>query len=412
MKKILIIGLVFPEPNSSAAGTRMLQIINLFQKNNYQITFASAASNSNYMFDLESIGVKKETIKLNDSSFNEFVKKLNPSIVIYDRFVTEEQFGWRVQENCPTAMQILDTEDLHFLRLARQLAFKEKREFEKTNLFSDTAKREIASILRCDLSLIISEFEIDLLKNDFKIQKSILHYLPLLVSKITSKSEEIVSWKKFTERENFIFIGNFLHEPNCNAVKYIKEDIWPKIHKQLPDAKMLIYGAYPSARILQLHNPAQNFHVLGRAHSALEVIGDARVMLVPMRIGAGIKGKLIEAIQCGTPSITTTIGAEGMHGNLPWNGAIANDSTDIANAAIAMYNDESLFKKSQKNGIEIINKRFEKSLFENDFIAKIHETQNNLSHHRQNNFMGEILKHHHLASTKYMSKWIEEKNKI
>ena len=161
-KSILIIGTVWPEPNSSAAGTRMLQLIALFQKQGWLLTFASAASDSDFMFDVTTLGIDKVAINLNDSKFDVLVKDLNPNMVLFDRFMIEEQFGWRVAEQCPDALRILDTEDLHCLRLARQKAFQEKRVFELDNLFSDVAKREIASILRCDLSLIISEVEMDL----------------------------------------------------------------------------------------------------------------------------------------------------------------------------------------------------------------------------------------------------------
>jgi hypothetical protein len=82
----------------------------------------------------------------------------------------EEQFGWRVAENCPKAIRLLDTEDLHCLRTARQKAFKENRAFALNDLLSEeVAKREIASILRCDLSFIISEFEMTILKEVFKL---------------------------------------------------------------------------------------------------------------------------------------------------------------------------------------------------------------------------------------------------
>jgi hypothetical protein len=73
-----------------------------------------------YMIDLESLNVAKKSISLNSSSFDVFIKELNPSVVLFDRFMIEEQFGWRVAENCPDALRVLDTEDLHCLRLARQ----------------------------------------------------------------------------------------------------------------------------------------------------------------------------------------------------------------------------------------------------------------------------------------------------
>ncbi|CAM2935691.1 glycosyltransferase [Flavobacterium frigoris] len=410
VKKLLIIGSVWPEPNSSAAGTRMLQLISLFKVEEYAITFASPAMDSDFMVNLELVGVDKKTITLNCSSFDGFVKDLNPSVVLFDRFMMEEQFGWRVNENCPEALRLLDTEDFHCLRVARQKAFKEKRPFVEADLFVEAvAKREIASILRCDLSLIISEYEMQLLTEIFKIDSSLLLYLPFLLEEISNA--DIDKLPLFDERNNFVFIGNFLHEPNWNAVQYLKETIWPLIKKQLPEAVVHIYGAYPSQKVLQLNNVKEGFLVKGRAANASAVVQEARVVLAPLRFGAGIKGKLLEAMHCGTPSVTTFIGAESMHGDLDWNGFIADNPEIFANEAVLLYQDEKLWLQAQKNGVEIINHRYLRGLFEGDFMKKIKWLQANLQEHRVNNFMGSLLQHHTLKSTMYMSKWIEEKNR-
>ncbi len=408
-QNILIIGFVWPEPNSSGAGTRMLQLFDLFQQQGWKITFASAASDSEFMFDLSTIGVEKISIALNDSGFDAFVKTLNPSIVLFDRFMVEEQFGWRVAENCPDALRILDTIDLHSLRLARQEASKSQRELSREDLFSDTAKREIASILRSDVSLLISETEMELLQNQYKIDAALLYYLPFLVDPIDTNTQS--KWPTFEDRKDFIFIGNFLHQPNWNAVQYLKTEIWPTIHKLLPEASLKIYGAYPSQKVLQLHKAEEKFFIMGRAENAIEVVKNARVVLAPMRFGAGAKTKLLEAMQCGTPSITTTIGAESMPGNLPWNGVVTDEIPEMVTAAIQLYTDDQLWKQAQQNGVAIVNTRYSKVLFEGHFIVRILAVQANLKKHRLDNFVGAILQHHTMASTKYMSKWIEEKNK-
>jgi len=410
VQQLLIIGFVWPEPNSSAAGGRMLQLISLFKEEGYSITFASPAQDSDFMVDLKEYGVDKKSIALNCSSFDLFVKELNPNVVLFDRFMMEEQFGWRVAENCPNALRLLDTEDLHCLRLARQKAFKENRLFQTSDLMTEeVAKREIASILRCDLSLMISEFEMELLTTTFKIDKSLLYYLPFLLEPIT-----VTTFKKlpsFEEREDFVFVGNFLHEPNWNAVQYLNETIWPLIRKQLPQAVLNVYGAYPSQKVLQLHQPKEGFLIKGRAPKAQDVVSSARVVLAPLRFGAGVKGKLIEAMQCGTPSITTTIGAESMHGDLPWNGLITDSPEVFANEAVQLYNDKKSWIEAQYNGLAIINQRYSKALFEEDFKKQILFLQDNLQQHRLTNFIGAMLLHHTLSSTKYMSRWIEVKNK-
>lgn len=402
---LLIIGFVWAEPNSSAAGLRTLNLILYFKSLGWKITFASAAADSEYEFDLSSIEVDKVSIELNSSSFDSFVKELNPDIVIFDRFVSEEQFGWRVAEQCPKALRILDTIDLHCLRRARHQAVKENRKFELSDLNSDTAKREIASILRSDLSLIISEYELELLKTHFKVDPELLHYLPLIVDPINKED-----FKNYDSRKDFMFIGNFIHEPNWDAVLYLKNKIWNGIKKKLPEAKLYIYGAYPSEKVLNLHAPKEGFYIMGRAENTKSVFENARVCLAPVRFGAGIKGKLLDAMISGTPSITTEIGAEGMNAELNWCGFVENNSEDFIEKAVELYTSKDVWEISQDNGAKIVNTRFSKEIFQNLLLEKINKTLENLETHRRNNFIGEILSHHANLSTKYMSKWIEEKN--
>lgn len=408
-QKILVVGSVWPEPNSSAAGSRMMQLLQLFLANNWDVTFSSSALVSDYSHDIETIGISKYSIVLNSDSFDSLLSDLNPDIVLFDRFMTEEQFGWRVAKVCPNALRILDTEDLHFLRHARHLALKEKKVFTQDYLFSEATKREVASILRCDLSLIISEFEMDLLVKTFKIDKTLLYYLPLFCNKIDIHSFN--SLPDFNDRNDFIFIGNFWHEPNWNAVQYLKESIWPLLSKKLPKAKLLVYGAYPSQKVFQLHNEKERFFVLGRAENARDVIKRAKVMLAPIRFGAGIKGKLLDAMNCGTPSVTTSIGAEAMFGQLPWNGFIADSVDDFVEKAFLLYSNENIWQNAQNCGMEIINQRYDGNLFKDNFIITIKNLQEKIEIHRRNNFIGSILQHNSMNATKYMSKWIEEKNK-
>lgn len=403
-KKILIIGLVWPEPTSSAAGTRMIQLVDLFLHKGYEITFSTAASKSDFSYDFSKTDVKEQEIKLNDESFNTFLKELNPAIVMFDRFMIEEQYGWRVKEECPNALLILDTEDLHFLRQARQQSNKKQI---PADLFSDTAKREIASILRCDLSLIISEVEMKILQEQFNLDGSLLYYLPFLEEEITP--EIIEKWIPFEEREGFVFIGNFIHEPNWNTVQYLKTIVWPALRKKLPKASLNIYGAYVAPKVLQLEHKSENFYVHGRAKNARQTLSQHRILIAPIQFGAGMKGKFIDAMQVGTPSATTSIGAEAMKGNLTWNGIIEDDLERFIDKTVRLYQDKTLWLNAQQNGVQIINERYLIKKFADHFINHVENL--NLSSHRQKNFFGQILNHHTAQSTKYFSLWIEEKNK-
>jgi hypothetical protein len=386
----------------------MLQLIEMFISHGYAITFASSASSSEKSFNLDSLGVATQKITINDSSFDDFVRQLNPTLVLFDRFITEEQFAWRVTQSCPKALKILDTEDLHFLRKARQQALKNATDVKDSNLFTETAKREIASILRCDLSLIISEFEMKLLTDTFAVPKEILYYLPFMVTKLPDSS----NFPEFEQRTNFMTIGNLLHGPNVDSVLYLKKEIWPLIKKQLPQAELYIYGNYAPQHILELHNQKQGFYIMGWADSVAHVMQKARVCLAPLRFGAGLKGKLLDAMLYGTPGVTTSIGAEGMYGDLPMPGVIADTPERFAEHSVAIYSNKIKWQENAQRGVEIIKERYNSKAISRDFMTRLDALKTNLKLHRQAHFIGQILQHQSLQASKYLSKWIEEKNKV
>ena len=408
-KELLIIGSVWPEPNSSAAGSRMMQLITFFLEEKYRIIFATATLDSEFRFPIENLGVEIKLIKLNDNSFDTFIKQLNPEIVLFDRFISEEQFGWRVEKNSPKSIRILDTEDLHCLRKARQKACKENRDFVENDLNSDIAKREIASIYRCDLSLMISIVEMDLLKNHFKVPENILCYLPFLLEEVSANEKS--NLPSFNNRNHFITIGSFRHDPNWDSVLFLKNEIWPLLRKKIPNVEMHVYGSYPPEKAMQLNKPNENFYIKGWARDANEVIKNAKVLLAPLRFGAGLKGKFVDAMLNGTPSVTTEIGAEAMHGKLDWSGIIKNDVPEIVEAAIKLYSNEELWNISQENGFNIISTCYSKEKFSRIFSTQLNAIQLNIEENRTSNFIGSMLMFHTMRSTEFMSRWIEEKNK-
>lgn len=401
---VLIIGYVWPEPNSSAAGSRMMQLIHTLKGAQASIHFASPAQTTDHMADLCALDVSTSAITLNCDSFNSFIEDLSPDIVIFDRFMMEEQFGWRVEKYAPEALRILNTEDLHSLRDARHTALKKNRPFAIEDMHSDLGVREIAAIHRSDLTLMISEFERDLLLTHFHVPDTHVMHLPFMLP------SAYTPFTPFKKRHGFIFIGNFRHAPNWDAVLQLKQTYWPIIRSKLPNTTLNIYGAYPPPKATQLHNEREGFLVKGWAENALEVIADSRIMLSPLRFGAGIKGKLVEAMQVGTPSITTTVGAEAMHGNLPWNGVITDDIKEFCNAAVSLYNDHEAYQLMQKNGEQIIQQHYQQSQWASKFLQRLKVQQQLKQTLRNNHFLGKLMRHHSMKSTQYMSQWITLKN--
>ncbi|MFT4732253.1 MAG: hypothetical protein ACI89W_001277 [Gammaproteobacteria bacterium] len=440
--KVLFVGLVWPEPTSTAAGQNILSYIDLFIANGYEVTFACAADKSEHSAPLSRMGVHEQPITLNNSSFDAFVKQYAPDIAIFDRFISEEQFGWRVSSAAPWCMKILDCEDLHFLRDARHQAYKDTNKNnlnaltpEQSNayLYSDLCKRELASILRCDLSILLSNYEYQLLTKVFGIPKTLLHYCPFLFPE-----QSIKPAKSYEQRIDFISIGSFRHAPNWDAVLTLKQKIWPAIHQALPSAFCHVYGSYLTPKAKQLENKQQGFLVHGYAKDAQEVIGNARVLLAPLNFGAGIKGKLVDAMQCKTPSVTTELGSEGLlpsleddnkldednklnednkssEQNTLWPGAIHNiqSSTDsFIQSCITLYADENIWSLASNRSKPLFSSIFDYTKQSKQLTQCIQKISANLTKHRQQHFLGQVIQHHTINSTKYMSQWIEAKTRL
>ena len=403
-ERVLIIGKVWPEPNSSAAGKRMMQLISFFQLKKIEVIFVSAAKTTDFQVDLKQLDIEFQQVQLNDDSFDAYVKSKAPDIVVFDRFLSEEQFGWRIDECAPNAIKILNTEDLHFLRGAREEALRKGEKIDVTKIRTDLFQRELLSIYRSDLTLLVSQFEKNLLTNHYLLPEELLYYLPVF----EKKQKEI---QTFEDRKDFMFIGNFYHAPNWDALKVLKSEIWPRIKKSIPEAKLHIYGAYPGQRVFDMNNVKEGFIVHGRVENAIEVTEKAKVSLVPLRFGAGIKGKLLEAMGAGTPSVTTEIGVEGMLFDNMWNGKFTNDFELFSVFAIELYQDKNKWTIAQENGFEILSKYFSESDFSLSFEMKIQDLLKNRDTFRQKNIVGSLMKHHTVQSSKYLSKWIMEKNK-
>lgn len=405
MPRLLIIGHTFPEITTTAAGVRMRQLIDFFSGQGYQITFASTARESINSAKFNDLNITVRSIVLNCRSFNRFVADFDPHVVLFDRFMTEEQFGWRVASTCPNAIRILDTEDLHFLRRARELAIKAGDSIEKADLYSELAIREIASIFRSDLSLIISRIEFDILIQKFGLSEELLYYLPLFPKR------EPDTIRGYNERQDFMCIGNFRHRPNLDAIHWLSSSIWPGMQEELPEAKLNIYGAYPPEAVMNMHDPERGFFVHGWAPDLAEVMSTTRVLLAPLRFGAGLKGKVIEALNYGTVVVGTPVAAEGIgfEGHFPT--TPCQTVEQMIELSAVFYRDRSKWERAQREGRDLLKEHFDMKSFFSQFGQRLSELKNCLQFHRRQNFTGAILRHQSHYASQYMSKWIELKNR-
>ena len=138
---------------------------------------------------------------------------------------------------------------------------------------------------------------------------------------------------------------------------------------------------------------------------------NARLCIAYLPFGAGLKGKVLDGMKNGTPCAMNAIASEGMFGKLMPNGIIEDDIDVFVDCVSNLYQDKNVWNDYQNNGFQTLKTRFNRSNFEALFINQIEALQQQLKTHRQQHFLGQVLQHHSMQSSKYMSKWIEEKNK-
>jgi glycosyltransferase involved in cell wall biosynthesis len=122
-----------------------------------------------------------------------------------------------------------------------------------------------------------------------------------------------------------IFVAGFGHPPNVDAAIWLAESIWPLITARAPDARLALVGSNPTAEVTSLRSEAIEVTGWISDDELQRRYQSARVAVVPLRFGAGVKLKVVEALMAGTPLVTTPTGAQGLPG--------ASDIVDIADEA-------------------------------------------------------------------------------
>ena len=166
--------------------------------------------------------------------------------------------------------------------------------------------------------------------------------------------------------------------------------------------------------MMDLQNSEMGFSVKGWTPDQYETLARYRVNLAPLRFGAGIKGKITDGWWCGTPVVTTSIGAEGMVDGesdvIKFGGLIAENAHEFANSACELYGVKTLWLTAQKNGYEILDRFYHEAKNTETLLSALCACKAELKELRAKNVIGSMLQHHLHQSTKYMSKWIELKN--
>ena len=414
---VLVLSNLYPQPSASAAGVRTSYILDqLCQDPDWSsVHYATGAASAGHDDALQE-GVMFHSVPPNRSSqIQDLLSGINDlSLVIFDRFHVEEAYSFHIYNHSPDAIRVLDMQDMHSLRQGRQAVIEKATHCASWDAcLQDSVEyrpssqdsillRELASLHRSDFAMVCSPFEQELLANMYNIPSWKLCPASFWVSQ--NKKQHLLN---FDERRDFCIVGGFRHPPNVDAVQQLAHVLWPPIRKALKNAQLHVYGAYCPPHIRALHNPAQGFLVHGFCSSLSEALLDKRVMLAPLRYGAGIKGKIVDSWMHGVPVVTTCIGSEGIDSkDAEWGGIVAESVDEFVDGAIRLYTDQTFWDRASKHGESILNHQFNESQWKTVSDA-LKEAVRNRDERRRRDYNGAMLWHHSARSTEYFSRWIE-----
>ncbi len=237
--------------------------------------------------------------------------------------------------------------DLHFLREQRELnATKNEQKLESSQRWE---KLEFDLMSKVDVSLYPSSVEIDLIQSKRPEIKAT--QIPVYIF------DEFPEVNLRHETTDLMFVGGFNHPPNVDGVLWFMKEVWPQVLEKLPNVKFYIIGSRPPAEILDL--ASENVIVTGfiSDHQLREYYREIKMTIAPLRFGAGIKGKIVEALHQNVPIVTTPIGSEGLVG-IDSCLAVANDSTEFARKVVDLYQNEQELCRMASSGQEYCREHF------------------------------------------------------
>ena len=335
-------------PDQDAGSVRAWRLMSAMRDMGCKVTFAAAnlEQREPYASQLQQEGVEVLSAPY-VRSIDELLKERGAEfdIVILARYYIAGRYIDSVRQYAPRALLVFDTIDLHYLR-NRRLA-----RLEKNASLAQGAeaiyRHEIDCVQRCDVTWVVSEVERDILARE------VPRACVLVQTMIHRPSPPATP---FAAREGLLFLGGFRHPPNVDAARWLAREIVPRLREGLPGVTTYLVGANAPKAVLELAAPG--LEVVGFVPDVAPWFERCRISISPLRYGAGIKGKVNQAMSHGLPVVATRASIEGMHLIEGEEVLVADDPDAFVEAIVRLYGDEGLWRRLSAAGISNIERHF------------------------------------------------------
>ncbi|MEM5539549.1 glycosyltransferase [Olleya sp. AS48] len=370
-KNVLIIDEIIPEFNKDSGSRRLTEIIKLLLKNKVSVFLVADLKQykykSDYIQKFKDLGVNVYQPSIDSKgdlvTIEGFIKQMAPKMDVawLHRPLIFDKYQALVKKANPKVKLVFDMVDFHYIRLLREYELNKdealKAEAEKF------LKIELQNCKNADVVIAISTTDKVLLKQHFNTDEKVV-----LISNIHQYIDKSEDFNSFENRKDLLFVGSFRHDPNTDAVKYLKQDVMPIVWQTLPEVTVNIIGSYITDDIKDL--ASSNFKLLGFVDDLNVVINNSKLFVAPLRFGAGIKGKIGQSLEHSLPLVTTDVGAEGFDFGNQKQIMIANNTEAIAQKVVDLYTNKVLWDEAS-NSCKTLLEPFSLKVTENQLLQII-----------------------------------------
>ena len=348
-QRILVIDYASPMPNKDAGSYAAIQEIKLIQSLGFKVTFvpANLAHFGKYTVDLQRMGVEVLYAPFYHSVNHVLETRLDEFSAVYiTRYHIAKDYVDYIHNNSD-AKVIFNNADLHFLRELRA-ALKPGAAPELLEVAKTTRTDELAVCDKVDAILCYNATEHAVITSHI-LEAEKLHITPWVLEQKDPAPD-------FKSRDGIAFLGGFNHTPNIEAVEYLANEIMPLLFEQRPDITLYVYGSNIPKKFEEYNT--DNIKISGFAETLDGVYHDHRIFVAPLLSGAGIKGKVLEAMAYGTPTVLTEVSAEGTGLSHEISTLIAQEPQEWVDAIIKLYDDKKLWTKFAENEQTIVRTKY------------------------------------------------------
>ncbi len=342
MPRILVIDFSTPRPDRDAGSLSTFNLLKIYLDLGYDVTYipSDLFYLGEYTENLSELGVRC-LYKPEINSVKDHLEKegRNYDFIVLCRAPIAALYIADIRQYAPGAKIIFDTIDLHYLRTEREAKLDGSK--EKIKAANDAKRWELDIIRQCDVTLVLSSIEKEILDSE-RIDADI-RLVPLIFV------DNVHDVPPFEQRCDFLFIGGFPHLPNVDAVVYFCKEVLPLIRESLPDAKFHVIGHSPPPEVLEL-GKLDGVVVHGFVKDVTPIFRMCRLSVAPLRYGAGIKGKIATSMANGVPVIASKVAAEGMEIEPGKHLLVADSPQEFADLFLHAYQSRDLWTRLSENG--------------------------------------------------------------